>query len=197
MRKDPNAINEVVCCLPDEGGLVRDHARLLRFASKECKGYGYDPNTLAEDFLNEAIMNLYEGSCPADCEQSAYLTNRIRQLVSNYYKKDKRRKTSPREDIEDVVSDREEDSEESLVLEELSQKVCDAILNAAAEKKDEEVESMMLAYMDGHEKREDILLETGHTRVQYEAAKKRLETILRNLPAGLYDAVLEALGGDA
>jgi hypothetical protein len=67
----------------------------------------------------------------------------------------------------------------------------------STQKNDEEVESMLLAYMDGHEKRGDILSATGLTRTQHRAARKRLETILRNLPTDLLNAVYEAIGGDA
>jgi len=96
-----------------------------------------------------------------------------------------------------VAGKKEADSEERLGLKELSQQVLDAISEVVDEKNDEEVESMLLAYMDGHEKREDILSATGLTRAQHGAARKRLETILRNLPTDLLNAVYEAIGGDA
>jgi DNA-directed RNA polymerase specialized sigma24 family protein len=184
---------------PDEGVIIQEYPRLLRHAGRWCRKCGLNPKTDAKEILNDAVMELYQNPCPQG-DEIAFLMIKIRRIACNRIKTITKQSDLKKQHLK-LPNDHSQSvalpapgAERKALLKELSAKVCTALYDMASEKDDEEVNLLLMAYEDGHEKKSDILDTTGLTSDHYEAAKKRLKIMLRSLPQDLLSNVYEELG---
>lgn len=179
----------------DDETLRKMFNRLMKYSIDQCNIFKLDWTRYAEDFANDAIGALFEGKCPANCNQDAFLCKKVFGFVTNEIRNLKNRKTTPKESLDEIPNLRELPLDATYEMADISQKVYDAITEKVVEDDaDDEVYALLEAYEKGFSKRADILTEAHLTVSQYENAKKRLKSITRNLPNELLSAVSEVLG---
>ena len=199
MKADSLFNDEQSLQAPDKELIIREYPRLLRHAGKWCRRCGLNPRTDAAEILNDAVVELYKNPCPKG-DEIAYLVVKIRRIACNRIKTITKQSDLQKQHLK-LPSDHSlsvalppSGADRKALLKELSAQVCTALYDMAAEKDDDEVNLMLMAYEDGHEKKSDILDATGLNSDQYKKAKNRLETMLRSLPQDLLSNVYEELG---
>lgn len=164
----------------------------------------------AGDLVQGALRALLEDKCPAGVSPRGFLKQRIKQAATNrarHHHKFPSTPYHPTDDDDGTVGELADTTSESADAAALrtervgtTAKVMDFLLEKATNANDEEVFSILGAFQndayagDGEKvKRARILEQTGLSAQKYQAALKRLETMLKDLPPELHADVMEEL----
>ncbi len=162
------------------------------------------------DFVQQSVMQLYSGYCPATVSTIAFLKNTIKQRVTNHVR---HLKKHPRVAIDADETDDAPDASVLLVTDlpspesalihrdliSVTAATVDALMNLAVN--DSDVSMILMAFQDeaylgddNSVKRAAVLTATGLSASDYQAAIKRLHTLLGKLPPELLSNVADHLG---
>ncbi len=178
---------------PDTEGLRVSWLELLHYAAQQLNAAGLslvDP----EEIINEAVGALCDQKCPESCPQNAFLKKQIKQRVFNRV----RARKSEQKCLADVKAGSESSSkptvEDKMIIQNVFDRTMEELLEIAeAQPKNEDLVTLVIAYSEQHEKREDRMEAAGLTEDQYKAAHKRLRTLIPKLSETLRIDVHECL----
>ena len=166
---------------------VLGYARKRVFSMRKL-GVGVDLD--AEDLLNGVVIDTAEGVLnwdPARVALSTHLCGAIRGRTSKLLT---RRKPAETEDvIDEVTAEANQDPIGQMVaLRDVLAKTKEYLFRVAAEKGDEAVQYLLIAYEDGIEGRSAIGEATGLSPSEVTNARKRLDRYIEGMPSELAQA---------
>lgn len=149
-----------------------------------------------EDVVQFALFALARGRCPPGVPLEAFLRKTIQQIASNAARGRGRIPKTHEARLGAVMDDwlREPDPEESAADREIALAALQAVITAADAKSDAEVALMVEMYQSGVTDRAGVAAALGLTLPQYDAARRRLDTICKHLPDALQAQVRLMLG---
>jgi DNA-directed RNA polymerase specialized sigma24 family protein len=171
----------------DEAEIRRLWPRLLHAATKRLgrAGLHEDP----ADIVQAALMAIAMNQKPPEVPLDVFLRMKIKNVVGNRARSAKRKPIDllALDDLEQLLAD--PPSVESRIEErDLAVRVLTALIESAAASDDTELFLILEAYKDGARVRRDLIEESGLTPTAFDAGRKRLATLCRNLPQELREA---------
>ncbi len=185
--------------LEDESPQTRELRRLLPTllltAYRRQKRVGGDWGS-AEDAVQFALEALAVGRCPVGVPVEAFLKKTIQQIASNAARGLGRIPKTREARLGAVMDDwlREPDPEAIATDREFAAVAFKAVIAAANAKGDVEVALIVELYEGGVTDRADVAAALGLTLPQYDAARRRLDTICKRLPEALRAEVRLMIG---
>ena len=183
--------------------------KVLQYAVRRCEylscmGIATEPN-LAEHLVADAISDTATGDRtwnPETCNLSTHLCGVIRSRTSDWVDRHKRNPHAQFEDAEinhsGASSRNPPPAVTSITVGETAKAVLQTLWDMAQGDDgdaDEDVRLLLLAYIDGLEKRRQIIDEMEMTERQYDNARKRLHRLIARLPKALRDDARQIIGG--
>lgn len=157
---------------------------LLAWAKRWCAKCGLSATDSGEDIFNDAIVKLLEEPPGAVTDPILYVRRKIRQLACN---KSRRHLLTPYAEAAITIAEEKRtpvQPDDLAADRQVAERIM-AILFSLAGVQDGDVTLVLMAMQDGHQKREDIMAETGLTARQYRVARETLSKLLEQLPEDL------------
>lgn len=174
---------------PDAVHLTESHLELLHYAVRWSGHVGAKGLRAAEEWLNGAVAALYDDKCPPDCPQVAFLKTRIKQSACNYARKQKTKQKAHDRIARDQSEAPEAATQEYASMErQLYDRVIEGLGQLADERartdvRYDQVSLLICAFGDRLETPKERREVAGFgTQGEYDAAMKRLRTLVQHLP---------------
>lgn len=149
--------------------------------------------------MNEAVAALYAGKCPADCAQVAFLKTKIKQLACNRARNSKKAQEALERFINEQAEEPVPEMDHVTVGRQLYDRVIEVLGRLADERakvdaKYSQVSLLVCAFGDRLETAQERREVAGfETQGEYDAAIKRMRTLLGHLPEDLRLAAIAYL----
>ncbi len=191
--------------VPDEDERSREiralYPRLLRHALKKLSRFGVSGDPA--DVVHEAILSLADEKCPRGVPVEAFLKVKILNIVGNQARHQQRVPITFMAEVDDDAlslgalkygNPGPAAPDESADERRIAGEVFSRLSQAADQADDIEVGLVLEAFKEGTTVRAELAAYVGVPANKVDAAKRRLETLCKNLPGGLKEAVRAVFG---